>query len=76
MHEDPMTPPPPASSVMYVIVVSTLAAVLLAVIIVMLAGLFDPIVDNEAIFKILAPAFQTVVGVFCGVLGSRVMNEK
>jgi len=70
-----MTPPPVVPTI-YMIVVCTLALVLLAVIIVMLAGLFDPIVDNEAIFKILAPAFQTVVGVFCGVLGSRVMNEK
>ena len=68
--------PPPVVPLMYMIVVCTLAAVLLAVILVMLAGLFDPIVDNEAIFKILAPAFQTVVGVFCGVLGSRVMNDK
>jgi hypothetical protein len=70
-----MTPPPVVPTI-YMIVVCTLALVLLAVILVMLAGLFDPIVDNEAIFKILAPAFQTVVGVFCGVLGSRVMNEK
>jgi len=68
--------PPPVVPLIYMIVVCTLALVLLAVIIVMLAGLFDPIVDNEAIFKILGPAFQTVVGVFCGVLGSRVMNEK
>ena len=69
-------PTPPVVPLIYIIVVCTLALVLLAVIIVMLAGLFDPIVDNDAIFKILAPAFQTVVGVFCGVLGSRVMNEK
>ena len=67
---------PPVVPLIYMIVVCTLAIVLLAVIIVMLAGLFNPIVDNEAIFEILGPAFQTVVGVFCGVLGSRVMNEK
>ena len=67
---------PPVVPLIYMIVVCTLAIVLLAVIITMLAGLFDPVVDNEDIFKVLDPAFQTVVGVFCGVLGSRVMNEK
>jgi hypothetical protein len=67
---------PPVVPLIYMIVVCTLALVLLAVIITMLAGLFDPVVDNEDIFKVLDPAFQTVVGVFCGVLGSRVMNEK
>ena len=62
------------TTLIYIIVVTTLALVLVAVIGVMLAGLFDPLVDNEAIFKILGPAFKTVVGVFCGVLGGRAMK--
>ena len=58
----------------YYIVVSTLAAVLVAVIAVMLAGLFDTRVDNDKIFAILGPAFQTIVGCFVGVLGSRALS--
>ena len=59
---------------LYYIVVCTLAAVMIAVISVMLIGLFDPRVDNDKVFAILGPAFQTIVGCFVGILGSRVMN--
>lgn len=52
------------------VVVVTLAAILVSVIGVMLAGLFDPGVDNKEIFAVLGPAFQTVVGAFVGVLSS------
>lgn len=58
----------------YYIVVATLAAVMAAVIAVLLIGLFDPRVDNDKIFAILGPAFQTIVGCFVGVLGSRALN--
>jgi len=58
------------------VVVCTLAAILVAVIVVMLAGLFDPIVDNKEIFAILGPAFQTVVGAFVGVLSSAFISRK
>ncbi len=58
----------------YYIVVSTLAAVIVAVISILLIGLFDNRVDNEKIFAILGPAFQTVIGCFVGVLGSKVIN--
>ena len=51
------------------VVVPTLAAVLVAVTFVLLAGLFDKRVDNDAVFKIIGPAFQTIVGVFAGFLG-------
>jgi uncharacterized membrane protein YraQ (UPF0718 family) len=59
---------------LFYIVAGTLAAVLVAVIAVMLAGLFDDRVDNEKIFAILGPAFQTIVGCFVGILGGRVLN--
>ena len=34
----------------------------------MIAGLYDQRVDNEEVFKILGPAFNTVIGAFVGVL--------
>jgi hypothetical protein len=58
------------------VVVVTLAAILVAVIGAMLYGLYDPRVDNESIFKIIGPAFQTVVGVFVGVLSSQALTKK
>jgi hypothetical protein len=30
--------------------------------------LFDPLVDNAEIFKLISPAFQTIVGGFIGLL--------
>lgn len=57
------------------IVASTLALILVAVIGAMLIGLFDPHVDNAEIFKILGPAFQTVVGAFVGVLSSSFVKK-
>lgn len=57
------------------VTVLTLAAVLVAVIAAMLIGLFDPRVDNAEIFKILGPSFQTIVGVFVGILGGRAMGK-
>lgn len=59
----------------YYIVVGTLAAVMLAVIAILLIGLFDARVDNDKIFAVLGPAFQTIVGCFVGVLGSRALNH-
>ncbi len=58
------------------VVVLTLAAVLAAVIGAMLVGLFDSRVDNAEIFKILGPSFQTIVGVFVGILGGRVLDRR
>lgn len=57
------------------IVVITLSAILLSVIGAMLIGLFDRAVDNAEVFKILGPAFQTVVGAFVGVLASRLQSK-
>jgi hypothetical protein len=35
---------------------------------VLMAGLFDDKVDNAEIFKLISPAFQTIVGGFIGLL--------
>lgn len=53
-----------------------LALVMVAVISVMLVGLFDSRVDNGKVFEILGPAFQTIVGCFVGVVGSRIGGNK
>jgi hypothetical protein len=42
--------------------------ILLSMVAVMCVGLFDPVVDNADIFKLIAPAFQTIVGGFIGLL--------
>lgn len=55
------------------VVTVTLAAVIVAVIGALLIGLFDPIVDNKAIFGIIGPAFQTIVGAFVGFLSALAM---
>jgi uncharacterized membrane protein YraQ (UPF0718 family) len=59
-----------------VIVICTLSAVMVSVIGVLLSGLFQTTVDNTEIFKILGPAFQTIVGAFVGVLGGRAMRDE
>lgn len=58
------------------IVTITLGVILISVVVAMLIGLFDKNVDNKDIFAILGPAFQTVVGVFCGILGGRALGKK
>jgi undecaprenyl pyrophosphate phosphatase UppP len=46
----------------------TLCVVVIAMVAVMLMGLFDEKVDNAEIFKLISPAFQTIVGGFIGLL--------
>lgn len=46
----------------------TLCVVIIGMVAVLLAGLFDPLVDNAEIFKLISPAFQTIVGGFIGLL--------
>lgn len=65
----------PSITRLYYIVVGTLAFVMVSVILVLLAGLFNPNVDNDKIFAILGPAFQMVVGAFIGIVGSRFNNS-
>jgi hypothetical protein len=46
----------------------TLCIVILSMVGVLMAGLFDEKVDNAEIFKLISPAFQTIVGGFIGLL--------
>jgi hypothetical protein len=54
------------------IVVVTAAGSLVAVVVVMMfmfiIALLDPAVDDGAIFSIIGPAFQTIVGGFIGLI--------
>jgi uncharacterized membrane protein len=63
------------NTIILMIVMGTLSLTMTAVIFVFLAGLFDSKVNNDEIFKILGPAFQTIVGAFVGVLGGRAMKQ-
>jgi len=46
----------------------TLCIVVFGMVGVLMAGLFDDKVDNAEIFKLISPAFQTIVGGFIGLL--------
>lgn len=47
---------------------TTLCLVIFAMVVTLMMGLFNEKVDNSEIFKLIAPAFQTVVGGFIGLL--------
>jgi hypothetical protein len=55
--------------------VGTLATILVSVVIVLLLAFFDPVVNNDDIFAIIGPAFNTVIGAFVGLLGGLSVNE-
>lgn len=57
------------------ITVSTLSLIVLATVGVLLSGLFMHEVNNEKIFEIIGPAFNTVVGAFVGLLGGLSINK-
>jgi hypothetical protein len=46
----------------------TLCVVVMSMVGVLMIGLFDEKVDNSEIFKLISPAFQTIVGGFIGLL--------
>ena len=46
----------------------TLCVVVVCMVAVLMIGLFDAKVDNSEIFKLISPAFQTIVGGFIGLL--------
>ena len=46
----------------------TLCIVVVGMVGVLMGGLFDEKVDNGEIFKLISPAFQTIVGGFIGLL--------
>jgi undecaprenyl pyrophosphate phosphatase UppP len=47
---------------------TTLCIVIFAMVMTLMMGLFNDKVDNTEIFKLISPAFQTVVGGFIGLL--------
>jgi len=46
----------------------TLCIVILVMVTTLMAGLFYKEVDNGEIFKLISPAFQTIIGGFIGLL--------
>ncbi len=54
----------------------SLATVMVVTVAVGLIGLFDPRVDNNEIFKMITPAFNTIVGAMVGVIaGIQIGND-
>ena len=53
------------------VTVGTLASICVVVVMALLVGIFMPneLVDNQQIFAIIGPAFNTVIGAFVGLLG-------
>jgi hypothetical protein len=49
-----------------------LALIMVSVVLVMMIGLFTPnhVIDNNEIFKIIGPAFSTIVGAFVGAFAT------
>lgn len=56
------------SEKMTMIATISLAAILMAMVLVMLIGLFHDKVNNDKVFEMLSPAFQTIVGGFIGLI--------
>jgi hypothetical protein len=55
----------------------TLCVVVMSMVGVLMIGLFDEKVDNSEIFKLISPAFQTIVGGFIGLLaGVKLSHEE
>ncbi len=63
------------TTIVVTVVVVSLAAVLIPMNVVLLIGLFEPKIDNAEIFKIVGPAYQTVVGAFVGILSGYVLGK-
>jgi hypothetical protein len=46
----------------------TLCVTVISMVIVFMCGFFDAQVDNNKLFEIVGPAFQTIVGGFIGLI--------
>jgi hypothetical membrane protein len=53
---------------MTLIATVSLAIILMSMVMVMLIGLFHDKVNNDKVFEMLSPAFQTIVGGFIGLI--------
>mgnify|MGYP006266601227 CR=1 FL=1 len=62
--------------VVIMIVSFTLCVVIIMTVATLLVGLFNNKVDNGEIFKMLTPAFSTIIGAFVGILGGLSINDK
>ena len=58
------------------VTVSTLSFICVSVVAVLLYAFFDGRVDNNEIFKMLGPAFNTVIGAFVGLLGGISISKR
>jgi len=63
-----MNPSNKHSQRMTMIATVSLAIILLSMVAVMLIGLFHDKVNNDKVFEMLSPAFQTIVGGFIGLI--------
>lgn len=54
----------------------TLCFVIIGMVGALLYAIYDPAVDNDAIFAIIGPAFQTVVGGFIGLITGIKLGEQ
>ena len=69
--------PAPLDTVEWIlrVTVLTLAMLMVAVVGALMFGLFNESVDNEKIFELVGPAFNTIVGAFVGLLGGLSLNN-
>jgi hypothetical protein len=59
-----------------IVVTVTLCLVVVGMVGALIVGLFDPTINNDKIFEIIAPAFQTVIGGFIGLITGIHIGEK
>ena len=61
-----------------ILVSITLSLVMISMVGVFLVGLFMPnnIINNDDVFKIIGPSFQTIVGGFIGLITGIKIGEK
>lgn len=57
------------------VTVGTLAVIVVGVVTTLMISLFDQNVNNDQIFDIIGPAFNTVIGAFVGLLGGISLNK-
>ena len=58
-------------------VTGTLCAVIVGMVVALMIALFSDKVDNTDIFKMITPAFQTIIGGFIGILaGLKISSSK
>lgn len=67
------------TSVVTIMVTFTLCTVVMCMVGTLMLALFNQAVDNTEIFKLISPAFQTIVGGFIGLLAGiklRTLEDK